>query len=325
MSKDMTNTSGEKNSELVSIIMPAYNADEYIAESIECVLNQTYKNWELIIVDDGSKDATKQIIERFQARDSRVIYVYQANSGVALARNCALALAKGKYLSNLDSDDLWPVDKLEIQVALLNKNDQKIVLGNVERFSLSLNGTVERGLVTRLDVASKNRTGYVLQTLDLPSNKMVHFNTFCGKTIFFKSAGGWDEQFRNAEDWDFWLRLGAQVEFLHVENVLQLYRKHTSSATLVASSYAVSLNAQLRAIDKCIQSMGFSWRVERAVKIRAYTEVIKHQIFIKQYATALKVYSKAVVNSNILTSYAGIRLLLLAIKGLVFGAMDRLK
>jgi glycosyltransferase involved in cell wall biosynthesis len=321
----MMEISDDEKPSLVSIIMPAYNAEKFIAESIECVLTQTYKNWELIVVDDGSKDGTKQIIEAYQAKDPRVIYVYQANSGVAPARNCGLALAKGKYLSNLDSDDLWPQDKLEIQVALLDKNDQKIILGNVERFSLNSNGIVERGLITRLDPVSENRVDYVLQTLNLPSNKMVHFNTFCGQAQFFRDVGGWDHAIRSADDYDIWLRLSARVEFVHLENILQLYRKHSSSDTAVAANYAVSLNSQLRAIDKCIKSMGFSWRIKRTVKIKAYAEVIKHQIYIKQYATALNVYSKAILNSNILTTYAGIRLLLLAIKGIVFGATDRVK
>lgn len=314
------------NTNLVSVIMPAYNAEQYIAESIESVLNQTYENLELIVVDDGSKDGTKKIIESYQAKDPRVIYVYQVNSGVASSRNCALALAKGKYLSNLDSDDLWPQDKLEIQVALLDKNDQRIILGNVERFSLNAKGIVERGAITRLDQVSENRLDYVLQTLNLPSNKMVHFNTFCGQTQFFRDVGGWDHAIRSADDYDIWLRLSCQgVEFVHLDNILQHYRKHSSSDTAVAANYAVSLNAQLRAIDKCVKSMGFGWRIKRKAKMRAYAEVIKHQIYIKQYATALNVYSKAVVHSNILTTYAGVRLLLLAVKGFMFGVADWVK
>jgi teichuronic acid biosynthesis glycosyltransferase TuaG len=324
MGKDIAGKIGDESSKLVSIIMPAYNAEKYIAESIESVLKQTYKNWELIVVDDGSKDSTRQIVEYYQAKDSRVIYAYQTNSGVASARNCALALAKGEYLSNLDSDDLWPLDKLEIQVALLNKNDQKIVLGNVERFSFGVNG-MERGLITRLEPASENSVDYVRQTLNLPSNKMVHFNTFCGKTYYFRNAGGWDERFRNAEDWEFWLRLSAQVEFLHIENILQLYRKHPSSATSIASNYAVSLNSQLSAIDKCIKFMGADWRLGRAVKVRPFMQVINDQIYVKNYGAALYVYSKAIFSSNILITYAGVRLLLLAIKGIVFGETDRVK
>lgn len=107
--------------ELVSIIMPAYNCDKYIAESIKSVLAQTYTNWELLIVDDCSTDNTKKIIDSFQ--DSRIRYQYNSqNSGAAVSRNKALAIAKGRYIAFLDSDDTWSEYKLEKQIAFMQKN-----------------------------------------------------------------------------------------------------------------------------------------------------------------------------------------------------------
>lgn len=108
---------------LVSIIMPAYNAEKFIKESIESVINQSYKNWELLIVDDCSKDLTSKIIENFSLKDKRIkIFQQEKNKGVVKTRNKALKESKGRYVAFLDSDDLWEKKKLEIQIKYMEKN-----------------------------------------------------------------------------------------------------------------------------------------------------------------------------------------------------------
>ena len=107
---------------LVSIIMPSYNTGKYIAETIESVLAQTYKNWELIIVDDCSTDNTDKVVERFLA-DGRIRYLKNPhNSGAAISRNRALREAKGKWIAFLDSDDLWMPEKLMWQIKFMKKH-----------------------------------------------------------------------------------------------------------------------------------------------------------------------------------------------------------
>lgn len=108
--------------DLVSIIMPSWNTGEFIAESIQSVLNQTYTNWELIIIDDCSSDDTDQIIESFN--DERIKYLKnEKNCGAALTRNRGLREARGEWIAFLDSDDLWSSDKLEKQIEFMKKND----------------------------------------------------------------------------------------------------------------------------------------------------------------------------------------------------------
>lgn len=112
-----------KDIDLVSVITPAYNSENYISESIESVLSQTYENWELIIVDDKSTDKTKDIIEHYVHNDSRISLIeLQENSGAAVARNTALESAKGRYIAFLDSDDRWKNNKLEKQIEFLKRN-----------------------------------------------------------------------------------------------------------------------------------------------------------------------------------------------------------
>ena len=108
------------NDPLVSIIMPVYNGEKYIKEAIDSVINQTYKNWELIIVNDGSKDNTERIVKSYD--DKRIKYFYQENKGVSAARNRALEVAKGKYITFLDSDDYLPPNSIKAREEYLEKN-----------------------------------------------------------------------------------------------------------------------------------------------------------------------------------------------------------
>src|SRR5205809_3501840 len=104
------------NEALVSVIMPAYNAGKFITESIESVIAQTYAYWELLIVDDGSTDNTKNVIQNFSEKDKKIRYFFQANGKQGKARNMALSYASGNYIAFLDADDIWLPQKLEVQV-----------------------------------------------------------------------------------------------------------------------------------------------------------------------------------------------------------------
>lgn len=113
----------EKKS-LVSIIMPAYNSERFIKDSINSVLNQTYKNWELLIINDYSKDSTGTIIEEYSKKDARIKILNQSkNSGVVAARNRGIKESKGKYIAFLDSDDLWEKEKLDNQIEIMTQNN----------------------------------------------------------------------------------------------------------------------------------------------------------------------------------------------------------
>ena len=109
--------------DLVSIITPAYNAAEYIAETIESVLAQTYPKWEMLIVNDCSKDNTAEIVQSYVAQDKRIKLInLKQNSGAAVARNTAIQNAKGRYIAFLDSDDLWKKEKLQKQLRFMQQN-----------------------------------------------------------------------------------------------------------------------------------------------------------------------------------------------------------
>jgi len=131
---DDQQATGFKNGEsglkdLVSVVMPAYNSEKYISEAIESVIGQTYANWELIVVDDGSTDGTRRIVDRYIRDGGRIRYIHQKNSGPSAARNRGIEASNGRYIALLDSDDIWYVDKLEKQMNFLAANPGYVVYG----------------------------------------------------------------------------------------------------------------------------------------------------------------------------------------------------
>lgn len=107
----------------VSIITPCYNGEKYVSETIDSVLAQTYKDWEMIIIDDGSKDNSADIIREYEKKDSRIRLIQQANGGSAAARNNGIRQAEGQYIALLDADDIWEPEFLAEQIAFMKEKD----------------------------------------------------------------------------------------------------------------------------------------------------------------------------------------------------------
>lgn len=156
--------------DLVSIIMPSWNTGEFITESIQSVLNQTYTNWELIIIDDCSSDDTDQIIESFN--DERIKYLKnEKNCGAALTRNRGLREARGEWIAFLDSDDLWMPEKLEHQIDFMKKNGYSLSFTEYEK----------------IDEDSKPLNIYVSGPKQVNKNKMYNYD-YIGQLTMMYSA-----------------------------------------------------------------------------------------------------------------------------------------
>ena len=120
--------------EKISIITPVYNSEKYLMQTIETVINQTYKNWEMILVDDCSTDESANIIKQYSAKDSRIkYYKLKENSGAAVARNFALENSTGRFIAYLDADDLWKKDKLEKQMNFMLDNNYAFTCTSYEK------------------------------------------------------------------------------------------------------------------------------------------------------------------------------------------------
>ena len=124
--------------ELVSIITPVYNNSEFIKQTIESVQKQTYKNWEMIIVDDCSTDRTPELIKKISKKDDRIKYIkLENNSGAAIARNKALSESRGRFIAYLDADDLWKKNKIQNQIDFMLAHDYAFVCSNYEKIDIN--------------------------------------------------------------------------------------------------------------------------------------------------------------------------------------------
>lgn len=214
----------------VSIIMPAYNVEKYIAASIESVMNQTFKNWELIIIDDGSTDGTADIVKSYIEKDDRIKYLYQENARQARARNNGISHAKGSLLAFLDSDDMWLPQKLEISLASFDLELYDLIFTN----SYSTDEGIIDVLSTSFEVMNvKAREYYGKEALQ----SFIEFNRVPILTVLVKKSaleevGLFDEYCVPAEDYDLWVRLLKNgSKFKSIDLPLSIYRVQESSST----------------------------------------------------------------------------------------------
>lgn len=212
---------------LVSVIMPAYNASKYIKEAIESVQEQTYCHWELIIVDDGSTDATASIINEFTLLDTRIKYLFQENGKQGKARNLAINHSIGEYIAFLDADDLWVKDKLQIQVDLLN-NRKDIDLVFTQGYTILPNndcenfntGVKEWNCADDLDSFINSNPIPILSVL-VKREIVINAGMFTEDTLI-----------QNSEDYHLWIKiLHNKSKILSISNRLFFYRIHESQST----------------------------------------------------------------------------------------------
>ncbi len=149
--------------DLVSIITPCYNGSKYVAETIESVLSQTYSNWEMLIVDDGSKDNSADIIRSYTEKDGRIRLIQQPNGGSANARNHGIREAKGQYIALLDADDKWKAEFLQEQVSFMKEKNTLCVFSSYDRIDENskecLSPLVCKKIVTYKDMLIRNYIG----------------------------------------------------------------------------------------------------------------------------------------------------------------------
>lgn len=202
---------------LISIIIPAYNSAGTIHATIESVLNQTFTNFELIIVDDGSTDDTAQIVRRFQ--DERLVYIYQPNSERSAARNNGIAHAKGHYIAFLDSDDLWLPTKLEKQIMLMEGNPD---LGLVYCDMILFDSYTARDVSRHSQLATPHRGRVPLR--DILVQNFISSPTPLVRRQVFEQVGGFDTTLVPCEDWDMWIRVVARFTIDYIPEPLARYR-----------------------------------------------------------------------------------------------------
>lgn len=236
------------NQGLVSVIVPAYNAENFISETLDSALSQTYENIEVIVVDDGSRDLTAAIVKNAARRDRRVKLLRQQNLGVAAARNLAIERASGEYIAPLDADDVWYPAKVEKQVQALEEAGPKAGASYCWCISINEKGQV-LGLGPKWDLE-----GEVYQPLVL-RNFIGNASVPLFRRDYLLKVGGYNadlraQQAQGCEDWEICLRVAELSEFRVVKEYLAAYRCYSQSMSYdhsaMAKSYALVLEEAQR-------------------------------------------------------------------------------
>lgn len=204
----------------VSVVIPTYNYAHFLREAIESVLAQTFRDFEVIVVDDGSTDNTPEVVAQF---GDRVQYIRQANQGPNAARNTGVLAARGEFIALLDADDLWLPDKLSRQVALADTRPEAGLI-----YSGMLLFDSESGAVIGYHPLARCREGWVLR--DLYMYHFVPSPTPLIRREVFEQVGIFDETAIGPDDWDLLMRIAAHYQFAFVPDFLAMYRVHASVA-----------------------------------------------------------------------------------------------
>lgn len=202
----------------VSVVIPAYNAITYLPETVESVIKQTFTDFEVLIIDDGSSDHIVQWVS--EIRDQRVKLISQENQGLPGARNTGIAQAQGEYIAFLDADDLWEPTKLEKQVRCL---DAQPLVGLVHTPMFLVD---EHGKSTGR-VMGSNAEGDVWQQLVIKN--VIACPSVMVRRCCFETVGLFDRSLRSLEDWDMWIRIATRYQFAVIKEPLAYYRQLPSS------------------------------------------------------------------------------------------------
>jgi len=250
----------KNNKPLVSIITPMYNSEHVIAETIESVLEQTYSNWELIIVDDLSTDNSVRVVTKYCATDKRIkLFSLEKNSGAAMARNKGIAEAKGRFIAFLDSDDLWKTIKLEKQIKFMLDNDFAITATDYEQ------------------ITEDNITKRVIKTREKIDYKTaLKFNPIGNSTVLYdvEKLGKVEiPNIKRRNDYALWLKILRKEKYVYgINEVLASYRlrkKSISSNKIKVVKYQYHVYRKLEKLSffKSIYLILF-WTVIKLLRIK---------------------------------------------------------
>lgn len=209
---------------LISVIIPTYNSGKFLAEAIDSVLCQSYKDFEIIIVDDGSVDNTKIVIEKYLKLPVSIKYIYQENKGPSGARNRGITEAKGEFIAFLDADDIWLPDKLELQIkAMSQSNSIGLVCGRY--YIIDCSGVI----VDELSGINKYSNREELLNDMLIKNVLGGGQNAIVRKECFDKVGLFDETMKVSEDRDLWFRIAKFYDVIILDKLLFKYRIHINN------------------------------------------------------------------------------------------------
>jgi glycosyltransferase involved in cell wall biosynthesis len=243
----------------VSVVIPAYNTENFIAHTIQSVLDQTYQDFEIIAVDDGSSDRTLEFLRGFAPR---VKVLTKANGGPASARNLAIKNSAGEYIAFLDSDDLWVPDKLEVQTAFLEKHPHVgLVFSEASMFSEE-NG--QRNIQSKIGFTANPTFSFLLLGNYIPNSTVVI------RRACVNQVGLLNESLIGTEDHEYWMRIARSFPIAGIPRPLVYYRIREGSLLGDGRNIDKGLDltlAAIREVEKLFPKMWQECRMERDLLI----------------------------------------------------------
>lgn len=257
---------------LVSVIVPCYDSAAYIGQTLESIFAQSYRPIEVIVIDDGSEDDTASIVRQYS---SSLRYYRQSNQGVSMARNAGIRLAQGEYIAFIDSDDLWQMTKLEVQVDVLDKHPEVVlVYCQCSNFTDDIYGEQR----SYLSLPS----GLITEKLIL--DNFVPCSTVVVRRSSIEDVGEFDTSLRTCEDWDMWLRLSERGIFYGIPRTLAYHRCRKGSLSFDLESlredgiFVLERYFRSLSLNDSLQSLKWSALQRNEVKI-ATTYVSRGQVW----------------------------------------------
>jgi len=214
------------NNPVVSVIIPVYNGQRYLVETLDSILSQTMTDWEIIAVNDGSTDRSPAILDEYAKKEpGRIRHITIENGGVSRARNAGVALARGTFIAFIDQDDLWAPEKLERQIAQFACHEN-LGISFTNETVIDEKGSVVRENILKLGI---HQRGKIFEFLLF--DNFIPISSVIVRKELFLNVGGFNPSFSLAEDYDFLLKIAREAPVNFIDDPLLRYREHGESGT----------------------------------------------------------------------------------------------
>jgi glycosyltransferase involved in cell wall biosynthesis len=253
---------------LISVVMPVRNLGRYVGPSIESVLSQTCRDFEFLIVDDGSTDGTAELLERYAKRDPRIHILRGPCDGISKALNLGLAQSRGRYIARMDGDDLCLPQRLEKQAGFLEQNPQHVLVG----CRCTLIDPDGRPICEKADIKPSHEQ---IESLLLRMKWPIVHPAIMVRADAIAKVGGYDESYRIVQDHDLFLRLAEAGKLANLQEILFLYRQHFKSTTLSTDESRMRL--LVRIVTEACRRRGIAVPGEVVANPLEYVSEVRHR------------------------------------------------
>ena len=288
-----------KSSYPITVLMSVYNGETWIRKSIESIINQTFEDFEFLIIDDGSIDETKYILEEFSKKDSRIKIVYKENSGLTNSLNYGLSIAKGTWIARIDADDIALPNRLELQYQHISQSEKNIVL--LGSFSKIRGPHNDYDYVAICPLKNKNLHKNLLNMRSFFSHSSAFFKLEAAKKV-----GLYRDRLKKAQDFDLWIRLTDVGEIECLSKALVIITKHENQISNINFGVEQYVNAHLSLLSYHIREDGEicpidnDSRIEQFKTFKKWTENQLHKHKKIEYFIELQKIKKKLKSSSVI-------------------------